>query len=1304
MRFLLTFTVLLASLALASLLIAAPAAQTEAVYIVNVVTDPAPGSGCTVSQCPLREAVLAANASTGPDTIRFSLGQGSIITLTSPLPLISENLTIDGSNVTGLTINAGGNGRILEIGTGADVTVRNLRLTGGAAGSEGGAILNRGQLTVLESQLFGNSAQEGGAIYNSFQGALTLRDSVFSDNEATASGGAIYSVVTFLAERSSFMNNSASGTGGALFLGSGITLRNSTFSGNSALDGGALYIQGGVANISDTTIAGNVSSGGAGAGGVHNGGVLNLSNSIIAGSTGSDCDTTSGTIGTNNYNLIEDGTCAVGASNFLTGDPLLGPGRYNGGKTVTRALLPGSPAIDSSEACGGSDQRGVVRPQGTRCDRGAYEVESSPAQAGPTYTVTGNGDHSDGVCGVVDCTLREAIQAANAAAGHNQIQFNLPLSPTIFLEGARLPVISSSMALQAAISGPQRISISAQRQSGVLEVGPAGNATLSGLILRDGEVAAAGAGIYNAGQLTLRQCAVSNNHATAGDGAGIYNSSGVITIEGCALTSNTSASDGAGIYSDGGTLTIVQGRFVDNVAEAGGGALSIYNGATATIRQSALSSNRGHSGGALLQDNSAVTITGTIMLNNVARFGGGIYTQNGGTLALGESALVTNNAIVPGASRGHGGGLFVSGDTLDVDITNTTFNGNTAEGMGGGIRVDGNVAVALSFVTMGGNSASNGGALSNASGNLNLDSVILANSGGSDDCAGDVPASITTSIIESGCGRNDPDPKLAAAGDYGGIATPSGNVPTQALLAGSPAIDAGNPATCPETDARGLPRPAQGALSPVCDIGAYELQEPHLPVSTLVVNNSEDRTDGVCGSNDCTLREALTLANSSSEPVTVLFDLPAAAVIRLGGRFPLPPVEGTLTLRGDGAPRLVISGEGVNRIFAVQPGASLTLEEMTLRQGSATLGGAILNQGALAVHNVSFLQNRADTDGGAIFNGGGAQLDVSNSTFYGNVAAAGYGGALYNVGQMKVAHSTLSHNQAGQLGGGLYNNGDPLELSHTVLANSIAGGDCVNLGGGHPDNAHNWVEDGGCNSIATGDPQLVSPPAPNGGNGPTMALRNGSPLLDAGAEDCGSLPDQRGVLRPAGAACDIGAYEALSISVSDATMEEPDVGTVDMVFTVSVDGGKITPGEIRVDYSTVPGTAQPGSDYESRSGTLVIAAGTNSQTFSVPIIGEVEVEPDEVFTVKLSNPQNAVLGKSEGVGTIVNEDTPGEIPPDATPTPTPSPTASPTATATATASPTTMPTATPTKTPGPPPGGGSQHRLHLPVIVRPSGR
>jgi hypothetical protein len=77
-----------------------------------------------------------------------------------------------------------------------------------------------------------------------------------------------------------------------------------------------------------------------------------------------------------------------------------------------------------------------------------------------------------------------------------------------------------------------------------------------------------------------------------------------------------------------------------------------------------------------------------------------------------------------------------------------------------------------------------------------------------------------------------------------------------------------------------------------------------------------------------------------------------------------------------------------------------------------------------------------------------------------------------------------------------------------------------------------------------------------------------------------------------------------------------------------------------VDYATADGTATAGSDYTTTSGTLTFSPGSGpqTQTVSVPIIGDTTVEPDETYTVTLSNPIFATLDQAVGQGTITNDD------------------------------------------------------------------
>ena len=89
-----------------------------------------------------------------------------------------------------------------------------------------------------------------------------------------------------------------------------------------------------------------------------------------------------------------------------------------------------------------------------------------------------------------------------------------------------------------------------------------------------------------------------------------------------------------------------------------------------------------------------------------------------------------------------------------------------------------------------------------------------------------------------------------------------------------------------------------------------------------------------------------------------------------------------------------------------------------------------------------------------------------------------------------------------------------------------------------------------------------------------------------------------------------------------------------VAFTVTLD--KAATGTVTIDYATSDGTASAGSDYTSTSGTLTFAAGTTSQTITVPIADDAVNESDETFTVTLSNPSGATLGTSSTSATIIN--------------------------------------------------------------------
>lgn len=250
----------------------------------------------------------------------------------------------------------------------------------------------------------------------------------------------------------------------------------------------------------------------------------------------------------------------------------------------------------------------------------------------------------------------------------------------------------------------------------------------------------------------------------------------------------------------------------------------------------------------------------------------------------------------------------------------------------------------------------------------------------------------------------------------------------------------------------------------------------------------------------------------------------------------LPPIRGQITIDGFidnllwksyGA---TISGHGRNTIFEVLPGATLNLRGITLIEGFAENGGAIVNHGRLIVDGVSFFDNRAENQGGAIVNFGNAS--VINSTFSNNRAADG--GALAGpAGKLEVIHATLHANQA-ERGAAIWSEGE-LHLANSILSGP-ATDQCFNAGQLSKLTTHNLIEgrSEGCGTpLLTAAPRLQTSGYFNGPT-PTMPLSGASPALNLGlvaaAVDASGNPlkwDQRGNGDPrlAGGYPDLGAFE-----------------------------------------------------------------------------------------------------------------------------------------------------------------------------------
>src|SRR5579875_2830507 len=281
----------------------------------------------------------------------------------------------------------------------------------------------------------------------------------------------------------------------------------------------------------------------------------------------------------------------------------------------------------------------------------------------------------------------------------------------------------------------------------------------------------------------------------------------------------------------------------------------------------------------------------------------------------------------------------------------------------------------------------------------------------------------------------------------------------------------------------------------------------------------------------------------------------------------LPAITGSVSIAGDGA-TITRSGSAAFRLFEVQPQGSLSLSGLTLSDGladnGAQGGGAVFALGALSVTSTTFSGNSAPSatgtsggainssgslsvsfstftgnsgqEGGGIFNQStGAAATITDSTFNGNTAGTNGGGAIQNFGTATITWSTISGNGA-PFGADLHNDpapGNSMTVAETIVANGGGGGSNCSGSAAVIDGGYNIDSGTSCGfSAAHGsksdtDPDL-GPLADNGGPTQTMALAADSPAVNAvpvTVPGCSGGTDQRGVSRPQGPACDIGAYE-----------------------------------------------------------------------------------------------------------------------------------------------------------------------------------
>jgi Bacterial Ig-like domain (group 3) len=429
----------------------------------NPLNCPTPSTGNT---CTLRDA-LAAAAAAGSGVITFDGTAFSASNSTAQNTILLPNGT--------LTIPA--NTSITGPTSGSGYTLSNLVAVDGG-GTVGIFYSTSAGVTVSNLAIQNGNSEYGSGIFN-YGGVIAVANSTFTNNTATAWGGAILGYGTTTVTGSTFTGNSAQYGGGILNYGGPTTITNSTFYNNSAsLEGGGIY-NNDQTTVNSSTVTGNsaVEDGG----GIEwGGGTNNMANSIVSGNSApSDADA-------NPFTDLGGNLVALGAINLA---PI-----YNyGGPTQTMIPLPGSPAICGALASnipGGvtTDQRGLPNLNTTYpgytlttpcVDSGAVQtnyamsfIAQPPATVNvgatiapaPVVTLTESGNLAGTAAGTVTMTDNSSVLSGTTSEGL--------LSGTATFTGLVLPSAVTNDIFTASLALNLPLSITAQATQGVTALTP----------------------------------------------------------------------------------------------------------------------------------------------------------------------------------------------------------------------------------------------------------------------------------------------------------------------------------------------------------------------------------------------------------------------------------------------------------------------------------------------------------------------------------------------------------------------------------------------------------------------------------------------------------------------------------------------------------------------------------------------------------------------------------------------------------------------------------------------------------------